>query len=138
MKSKKFRRNYIWASWTQKTYLVICPEPLSQFSQTRSHFFQNHKMNPIKLLSFEKYLDLGFWDLKTSLGQLETKDVSSHKSETLALIFTSRISISSQLSHESNKIMKFQNNSWPWDLGPGKYIWTIWAQETYRAICLEA
>ena len=44
-------RNYIWATWAQKTYPIqpISPEPWLQFSQTGPHFLENHEMNPIKL-----------------------------------------------------------------------------------------
>ena len=41
-------RNYIWATWDQKTYQAISPEPQLQFSQTGPHFLRNHEMNPIK------------------------------------------------------------------------------------------
>ena len=42
-------KNYIWASWAQKTYPAKSPEPWLQFSQTRPHFLKNQEMNPIKL-----------------------------------------------------------------------------------------
>ena len=34
-------RNYIWATWAKKTYPVINPEPLLQFSQTGPQFIKN-------------------------------------------------------------------------------------------------
>ena len=52
-------RNYIWATWAQKTYPTISPEPWLQYSQTAPHFFKNHKMNPIKFWHVKNLNDLG-------------------------------------------------------------------------------
>ena len=49
-------RNYIWVTWAQKTYPTISPEPWLQYSQTRPHFFKNHKMNPINFEMSKKLL----------------------------------------------------------------------------------
>ena len=63
-------RNYIWATWTQKTYPAISPEPWLQFSKTGPHFFKNHEMNPIKSWHLKKCLDLGVWGLETTFRPL--------------------------------------------------------------------
>ena len=129
--------NYIWATWAQKTYPAICPEHWLQFSQTRSHFLKNHEMNPIKSWNLKKLLDLGVWDLETTLGHLGPEDVSNHMSRTFAAIFTNRPSFSQESWDKSNKIMKSQKISWAWSLGPRNYIWATCAQKTYQAICPE-
>ena len=54
-------KNYIWATWAQKTYPTISPEPWLQYSQTRPHFSKNHKMN---LINFE--MSKNYWS--RSLG----------------------------------------------------------------------
>ena len=59
-------KNYIWASWAQKTYPAKSPEPWLQFSQTRPHFLKNHEMNPIKLWNLKKFIDLEVWGLQNS------------------------------------------------------------------------
>ena len=66
-------RNYIWATWVQKMYSAISPEPWLQFSQTGLHFLQNHNMNPMKLWNFKKFHELGVWGLKTSSGHVGPK-----------------------------------------------------------------
>ena len=40
---------------------------------------------------------------------------------------------SRELCEESSKIMKYQNNSWLWDLESRNYIWANWAHKTYPA-----
>ena len=42
-------RNYIWASWAQKKYPAISPEPWLQYLQTGTHFLNNYEVNPTKL-----------------------------------------------------------------------------------------
>ena len=61
-------RNYIYATWVQKTYPAISPEPWIQFPQTGSHFFKNHEVNPINLWNFKKYFDLRATGLETIFG----------------------------------------------------------------------
>ena len=58
----------------------------------------------------------GAW--KIHLDQLGPEDESSHKSRTLAPLFTNSISFSQESWDESNKVMKSQNISWSWGLGP--------------------
>ena len=53
MKSQKMSwglgpRNYIWATWAQKTYPAISPELWLQFSLTGAYFLKYHQMNLIK------------------------------------------------------------------------------------------
>ena len=59
-------RNYIWATWAQKTHPAISPEPWLKFSQTGPHFCKNHEINPIKLWNLKEWLDLGAWGLQTT------------------------------------------------------------------------
>ena len=66
-------RNYIWVTRVQKMYPVISPESWLQFSQTRPHFLKNHEMNPIKPWNYKTFLDLGAWDLETTLGPLGSR-----------------------------------------------------------------
>ena len=63
-------KNYIWATWAQKTYPTISPQPWLQFSQTRPHFLKNHEMNPIKSWNLKKVINLGAWGLETTLEPL--------------------------------------------------------------------
>ena len=44
---------------------LSCHKSRTHFSQTEV-FSPNHNFNPIKLSGITKYLDLGFWSLKTS------------------------------------------------------------------------
>ena len=41
-------KDYIWATWAQKTYPAISSESGLQSPQTGPHFIKDHKMNPIK------------------------------------------------------------------------------------------
>ena len=41
-------KGQFWATCFQNAYQVISAEPQLHFSQTRSHFFSNHELNPIK------------------------------------------------------------------------------------------
>ena len=41
-------RNYIWATWAQKTYQGITPGLYHQFSHAGPYFTQNHKLLSIK------------------------------------------------------------------------------------------
>ena len=52
-------RDYIWATWTQKTYPAISPEPWLQFSQTEPHFLKNHEKNAISNETSKNILTLG-------------------------------------------------------------------------------
>ena len=51
-------KNQFWASWAQKTYQAISPEPWIQFSQTRLHFMQNVKPNKMFYVNIRIYLQL--------------------------------------------------------------------------------
>ena len=66
-------RDYIWATWAQKTYPAISLEPWLQFSQARPHFFKDHKMNPIKSWNLKKCIDLVTQGLETKFGPLGIK-----------------------------------------------------------------
>ena len=112
-------RNYIWVNSVQKMHLAIFLEPYLQFSQTRPHFLNNHNMNPIKSLNFEKYLDLGVWDLKTRLGQLRPKKRIKHnKFGTATPIFTKNTSFFE--NHNMNPVKLWNLNEyldlWVWSL----------------------
>ena len=40
---------HLAATWAQKMYQALSPEPSLQFCQTGPHFFQNHEINSLKL-----------------------------------------------------------------------------------------
>ena len=68
-------------------------------------------MNSVKLRNLNKLLGLGAWDLKTTLGHLHPKDVSSHNFGTLAPFFTNRTSFSPETLEKFDIIMTFENIS---------------------------
>ena len=75
---------------------------------------KNHKINPIKFWNVKKLIDFGAWGPETTFGSLgPQEDVSSHKSRTIAVLFTNRTTFFQELWDESNKIMKSQKSSWP-------------------------
>ena len=56
------------------SYFVLCWHIVKNYiSQTRPHFIQNHKLNPVTLSSLKKYLGLEFWGLKPGFGKYEPK-----------------------------------------------------------------
>ena len=61
-------KNYIWATWAQKIYPSISPEPWLQFLQTGPYFLKNHVMNPINSWNLKKYLDLEIRGLEITFG----------------------------------------------------------------------
>ena len=113
-------KNYIWATWAQKMYLAIIPEPWLQFSQTGPRFLKNHKINPIKLWNLKKCLELGAWDVKTTFGPFGPRRQPAISPEPWLQFWQTGAHFLKNL--KSNKIMKFQKMSWPWDLGPRNHI----------------
>ena len=84
MKSHKFfwpcglgPKSYIWATWAQKTYQAIGPEPQLQFSQTGPHFLNHEIMQKNNEIS-KKFLTLGPGPQKLHLGHLGPKGLSSY------------------------------------------------------------
>ena len=47
-------RNFIWATWAQKTYPTISLEPWLQYPQSRPHFFKNRKINLVNYFKSQK------------------------------------------------------------------------------------
>ena len=69
---------------------------MTQDLKIKVYFMPNiMELDMRKLLNSEAVTS-AVWDLKTSLGNLGQKDVSSHKSGNLALIFTTKTSFSTE------------------------------------------
>ena len=47
-------RNFIWATWAQKTYPTKSLEPWLQYPQSRPHFFENCKINLVNYFKSQK------------------------------------------------------------------------------------
>ena len=91
-----------------RLYPAIYPEPWLQYSQIEPHF--NGETNPIKLWNLKTFLNLGAWGFEATFGPMGLQDVPSHKSRTLAPIFTNRTSFSQESWGKSNKLINSQKN----------------------------
>ena len=82
-------KNFICVTWVPKMYQAMSPEPWPQFPLTGFHFIQDCKLNQIKKNKIlENFLTLDSGAQKLDLSHLGPKVLSSHKSRTLAWIFT--------------------------------------------------
>ena len=70
-------KTQFWAKWAQKTQQPVSPEPESQFSQTSLHFMWNVKLNKMYYLDIRVYLQLRVWGIKTSLGLIWPKRLTT-------------------------------------------------------------
>ena len=101
-------RSYIWATWAQKAYPAISPEPCLQFSQTRASFSQKWWDEFNKIMKRKKFIDVGVWDLETAPRPLWPRRLPSHQSGMLTSIFKIKTSFSQESWDESNKILNLK------------------------------
>ena len=77
------------------------------------------------------------WDLKTSSGPIDPKDLPNHKSITLIPFFTKKTLFDPESKGKSNEFLKHLNKHLSRDLEPKNQLWAIWTQKTYQAISAE-
>ena len=121
---------------------ALCNGLIKPLDENPSFNFQKQDLIFSKIMKWIQWkyeisknlLILGSGAIKLHLGHLGPVGISRRKSRTLAPIFTSKTSFSSESWVTSIKVMKPRKIYWPWGLGPRNYIWANWAQKTYPTI----